>query len=143
MYSVGEQEYKNFVKELGLDYDEAKDKLIWLKEVKEDEQSELIRSLGMKDYKKGEVIQGKIQEKEVIVEVIIDTKKRPLGLSEIERNCAVVSEEFWEEHNMKVDDRNIAVSYTHLYFNSYSSCASRSRRCRNRIKSSRYKNGSL
>ncbi len=107
LYSVGEQEYKNFVKELGLDYDEAKDKLIWLKEVKEDEQSELIRSLGMKDYKKGEVIQGKIQEKEVIVEVIIDTKKRPLGLSEIERNCAVVSEEFWEEHNMKVDDSNI------------------------------------
>ena len=75
--------------------------------MKEDEQSELIRSLGMKDYKKGEVIQGKIQEKEVIVEVIIDTKKRPLGLSEIERNCAVVSEEFWEEHNMKVDDSNI------------------------------------
>ena len=93
VYAVGEEEYRRYLKELNLDYEDAKDKGILIDTIRvEDYTSDSIKKKRIKvyDYQKGDKIKYDIQlkdkKKSGNIELIKTTDLAPFGLKELLEN---------------------------------------------------------
>ena len=128
LYTLGEQEYQKFITDLGLKYEDTKDKLIWL--TYKDENTLCYKYYGDLKYDKGDIIRGKINNQIVDLEVVASTRDiRPLGMSDSNDYGAVISEEFWNKYKLHIEDydnvymwidSNNADELTEFIFNNYS-----------------------
>ena len=128
LYTLGDQEYQKFITDLGLSYEEAKDKLIWL--TYKDKNTMCYKYFGDLKYNKGDIIRGKINNQIVDLEVVASTRDiRPLGMSDIYDYGAVISEEFWNKYKLHIEDydniymwinSNNADELTEFIINNYS-----------------------
>ena len=108
LYTLGDQEYQKFITTLGLNYEDAKDKLIWL--TYKDKNTACYKYYGDLKYDKGDIIRGKINNQIVDLEVVASTRDiRPLGMSDSNDYGAVISEEFWNKYKLHIED------YDNLY----------------------------
>ena len=109
--AVGEQEYYRFIKKLGLNYKDVKDKLIWINpsnSTKEELQEYQIDFEN--DFKKGDIIKGKINNQNVEIEVIEITTNTPMGMENLFWGCGIVSEEFWQKYKFGIgEEDNISI----------------------------------
>lgn len=103
MFSIGEEAYKQYVKDLGLDYDKAKkgailiDKYIFFGETKEEGE--------IYNLKRGDIFEGKIDDNtQVKLEIITRTDKRPMGLEQSNNSLGymIVSDEYMDKINTKI-----------------------------------------
>lgn len=114
--AVGKQEYDRFLKKNGLDYDKCKDKAILV-----DTYTEYVKVDGKEsyakykiyDYKKGDMISGKIGDKDVSLEIAKCVEEKTMGFENryFSEGLIVVSDEFIEKY-----EDNYESSY-HLYLN--------------------------
>ena len=128
LYTLGEQEYQKFITTLGLSYEDAKDKLIWL--TYKDKNTLCYKHFGDLKYEKGDIIRGKINNQIVDLEVVASTRDiRPLGLGDGADYGAVISEEFWNKYKLHIEDydylnmlidSNNADELTEFIINNYS-----------------------
>ena len=128
LYTLGEQEYQKFITDLGLKYEDTKDKLIWL--TYKDENTLCYKYYGDLKYDKGDIIRGKINNQIVDLEVVASTRDiRPLGMSDMYDYGAVISEEFWNKYKLHIEDydniymyidSNNADELTEFILNNYS-----------------------
>ena len=128
LYTLGEQEYQKFITDLGLKYEDTKDKLIWL--TYKDENTLCYKYYGDLKYDKGDIIRGKINNQIVDLEVVASTRDiRPLGMSDSNDYGAVISEEFWNKYKLHIEDydniymyidSNNADKLTEFILNNYS-----------------------
>ncbi len=128
LYTLGEQEYQKFITTLGLSYEDAKDKLIWL--TYKDKNTLCYKHFGDLKYEKGDIIRGKINNQIVDLEVVASTRDiRPLGLGDGADYGAVISEEFWNKYKLHIEDydylnmlidSNNADELTEFILNNYS-----------------------
>lgn len=103
IYAVGEQEYKNFIQELGLNYDETKNSLIFIvptDATKKEFHDSLINFNN--DLKTGDMLNGKINEESVNLPIISVTTKLPMGIGFVFESTGIVSEEFWKKHKFGI-----------------------------------------
>ena len=109
LVSIGDYQYKKYLKELNLDYEKVKDKLIVLDQIElyDFEQNKMVKLFPF-NYKKGDTITiGKIEyteegeeylEKEVDYEIASIATKRPFGFSNIPSTpIIIVSEETYRK----------------------------------------------
>ena len=109
--AVGEQEYYRFIKKLGLNYKDVKDKLIWINpsNSKQEELKEYQIDFE-NDFEKGDIIKEKINNKNVEIEVIEITTNTPMGMENLFWGCGIVSEEFWQNHKFGIgEEDNISI----------------------------------
>ena len=122
MVSVGDEEYNNYLKDLGINYEDAKDKIIWIDNFERyiyNEDGSYKKYLGeLYEYNKYDEIKFKslkdssyIEEK--TAKIIALTSKRPMGLeaSSYTQGIMVVSEEFmnnmeWNFGSLYIDADN-------------------------------------
>ena len=115
---ISEEAYKRFVKEIGIKYDDAKDKAILLDDIQEyviDENGkgkyELFR---VYDYKKGDIIEFEVieegEKEKGQIEIITATDKRPMGLegTYYYAGIIIVSEE-WFYNYQEYSGNNLRV----------------------------------
>ena len=111
MYALGKQEYERYIKDLGLEYEDAKDKLIIIDDFtnyiyENGESGSYKKQIGqLYDYKYGETIEGTVvseknKEKETF-KVATTTTKRPMGLETYSSTggIIVVSDEFIDKYD--------------------------------------------
>lgn len=111
-YSIGDYQYKKYLKSLGLSYAEAKDKIIlndYATLVHDDNKKERVRHY---EYKENDTLKFDRGENDFIeLNVIKVTDKNPLGVSSMNDNAKViVSNELFN----KISNRN----YIKMYINS-------------------------
>ncbi len=99
--SIGDEQYKKYVKSLGLKYEDVKDKAILFDNIKfsfyvdggKTESSQMRQF----SYKKGDVIEGIIEDKNVNLEIADISKELPFGLSDKDyRSIVIVSDELFD-----------------------------------------------
>ena len=111
--ALGENEYKRYIKELGLTYEEAKDKVILVDDIKiYDTEGKKYQQFNIYNYKTGEKMNGTNGEnnKKMQLEIIKKTDKRPIGVENLYAYSGVliVSDE-WIDKNAK-DTMNRGIS---------------------------------
>lgn len=111
--ALGENEYKRYIKELGLTYEEAKDKVILVDDIKiYDTEGKKYQQFNIYNYKTGEKMNGTNGEnnKKMQLEIIKKTDKRPIGVENLyaDSGVLIVSDE-WIDKNAK-DTMNRGIS---------------------------------
>ena len=102
VYAIGEQQYKKYIKSLGLNYDDIKDKAILLDkeyQVKADESNKTSKKyIRMFDFNVGDIIDSTITStnKNVKIEVGYLTEIKPFGLKNMSSRYIVVSDEMFD-----------------------------------------------
>ncbi len=116
MKALGKQEYDRFIKELGLKYDDVKDKAILVDDCTEYvtiNNKSTYQMFRIYDYKKGDTINltAGAEDDEISIEIAGITSNHPKGLEN--RNSLsgyiIVSDEFIDEYEKNIDD------YIHMY----------------------------
>ncbi len=107
IYSIDNEQYKKYVKDLGEKYDEIKDKVILFDNIKNnvwDEEKNKSVEHKMREFKynKGDVINGILRnEKSVSWEIGCIADELPFGLKENTYNSMlIVSDKFFDEHSI-------------------------------------------
>ncbi len=106
--SIGDQQYREFVNDMGLNYEETKDNLIALtpiSEMKEEYQS--IVPTSSYALEEGDVLKGNINEEEVSLKVVTVTTKFPMGFSSIDaifEPTVIISDELYEKYKFEVGE---------------------------------------
>ena len=94
-----------------MNYKDVKDKLIWINpsnSTKEELQEYQIDFEN--DFKKGDIIKGKINNQNVEIEVIEITTNTPMGMENLFWGCGIVSEEFWQKYKFGIgEEDNISI----------------------------------
>ncbi len=122
MVSVGNEEYNRYIKDLGLNYEDAKDKIIWIDDFERyiyNEDGSYKKIIGeLYEYNKNDEIKFNILKDGTYTEkhsakIIAQTSKKPMGLegSSYNQGIMVVSDEFmdkmdWNFGNLYVDVDN-------------------------------------
>ena len=102
VYAIGEQQYKKYIKSLGLNYDDIKDKAILLDkeyQVKADESNKTSKKyIRLFDFNVGDIIDSTITStnKNVKIEVGYLTEIKPFGLKNMSSRYIVVSDEMFD-----------------------------------------------
>lgn len=109
--AVGEQEYYRFIKKLGLNYKDVKDKLIWINPSNSTQEELQEYQIDFEnDFEKGYIIKGKINNQNVEIEVIEITTNTPMGMENLFWGCGIVSEEFWQKYKFGIgEEDNISI----------------------------------
>lgn len=113
--SVGMDEYKRFIKELGIEYDEIKDKGILIDyetigTYDKKKNKTTYNTVRVFNYDVGDVLKLDIDdEDDLLIDVGFITEKKPLGLQYYSGNFLLVSDEFYDAHIG--DKRNVEVYY--------------------------------
>ena len=106
MQALGDDEYQRYIKDLGLNYDDAKDKIIWIDDFERyiyNEDGSYKKYIGeIYDYNRGDEItfdvSGNDAEvvKDVTAPIIAQTAKKPMGLetTSFTQGTMIVSDEF-------------------------------------------------
>lgn len=101
IYTLGDYQYKKYLKTLGLDYEKVKDKVILFDKdilVNQTKNNKKInKSMRLYDYQKGDVISGKIDDNPVnlIIESVTDVS--PFGLKNTSGTKIIVSDEYFDK----------------------------------------------
>lgn len=101
--ALGKQEYERYIKELGLKYEDVKDKIIIINSMSiymQIDGKSSYRIIDIYDYKKGEKIECEIGDKTATLPIALTTDKKPMGL---ERNyynggCFIMSDELIDKY---------------------------------------------
>lgn len=116
MKSLGRQEYDRFIKELGLKYDDVKDKAILVDDCTEYvtiNNKSTYQMFRIYDYKKGDTINftTRVEADEISIEIAEITSNHPKGLENINSLAGyiIVSDEFIDKYERNIDD------YIHMY----------------------------
>lgn len=94
--ALSKNEYENYLKKIGGDYETYKDGVILIdNNINMDENGKRIQG-SMYTWKKGEIVTGKIGDKEYNVKIVARTEERPKGVESMYNSNAffIVSEEF-------------------------------------------------
>lgn len=94
--SLSKNEYENYLKKIGGDYETYKDGVILIdNNINMDENGKRIQG-SMYTWKKGDIVTGKIGDKEYNVKIVARTEERPKGVNIMYNSNAffIVSEEF-------------------------------------------------
>lgn len=103
IYSIGEEAYKKYVKEIGIDYNKAKngailiDKCILFGEIKEEGE--------IYNLKRGDIFEGKTDDNNKIeLQIVTRTDKKPMGLELTDSSLGsiIVSDEYMDKVSTKV-----------------------------------------
>ena len=113
--SIGNMQYKKYIKTLGLDYDNVKDKGILIDNIivrsfNKENKKEINKQMREFDYRKNDTIEGKLEEKkDVKLEIACVTDKNPFGISN-QKNVSIliVSDEFIEKYS---DSEKLEICY--------------------------------
>lgn len=113
-FAVSREEYERYIKELGLKYEDVKDKVIIMNSVmtyKTVNGKSSYQFTDIYDYKKGNKIPAKIDKKEVTLEVAATTEKKAKGLENNHYSTGyfIISDEFIEKYKESISD------YSSLY----------------------------
>ncbi len=100
--ALGDEPYQKYVKSLGVEYDEIKDKAILINNVKFGlyDENEKYVEYQMKefDYKKGETIKTKNNKKEMDFQIGLETEKRPFGFQNSNSSMLIVSNQVFDSY---------------------------------------------
>ena len=94
--ALSKNEYENYLKKIGGDYETYKDGVILIdNNINMDENGKRIQG-SMYTWKKGDIVTGKIGDKEYNVKIVARTEERPKGVESMYNSNAffIVSEEF-------------------------------------------------
>ena len=111
MAAVGDEEYQKYIKDLGLNYDDAKDKIIWIDDFERyiyNEDGSYKKYIGeIYDYNSGDEITFNISgnsaevTENVTTPIIMQTSKRPMGFeaASYTQGIMIVSNEFINKYD--------------------------------------------
>ncbi len=117
IYTLGEEQYKKYIDELGLNYDEVSDKGILMDYLKvgrqnEDDKKMVYKTLRLTDQKVGDILSGTLgDEEDFQIEIGYITDKKPFGLKNNMENYLIVSEEFFNRISAKSNIPFIYIFY--------------------------------
>ena len=100
--AIGEEQYNKYIKSLGLDYNDIKDKAILLDKeyvVRFDENNKRdTKYMSIFDFKKGDVINSTITStnKNINIEIGLVTEEKPFGLKNMSARYIIVSDEMFD-----------------------------------------------
>lgn len=103
IYALGKEQYKKYIKSLGLDYDNMKDKAILndyskVSKYEEKAKKNVSKNMRIYDYKIGDIISGNINNDDVVdVKIGFITNNKPFGLKNVDGIELIVSDEYFEE----------------------------------------------
>lgn len=118
VYSIGKDEYNRYISEIGLNYEECKDKAILINTsviYKEDENGNFKKAeINLCNNKKGDIINAKIvamdnsntQEKQIDIEIGAVVDNKPMGMKNLYAGdgIIIVSDEFIDKYEEYVRD---------------------------------------
>ena len=102
IFAIGEEQYKKYIKSLGLNYNDIKDKAILLdKEYVvryDDNNKKVTKYIDIYDFQKGDIIDSTITptNKKVNIEIGVVTEKMPFGLKNRTARYIIVSDEMFD-----------------------------------------------
>ena len=102
VFAIGEEQYKKYIKSLGLNYDDIKDKAILLdKEYVvryDDNNKKVTKYIDIYDFQKGDIVDSTITStnKKVNIEIGVVTEKMPFGLKNRTARYIIVSDEMFD-----------------------------------------------
>ncbi|MBO5095800.1 MAG: ABC transporter permease [Bacilli bacterium] len=102
IFAIGEEQYNKYIKSLGLDYNDIKDKAILLDKeyvVRFDENNKRdTKYMSIFDFKKGDVINSTITStnKNINIEIGLVTEEKPFGLKNMSAQYIIVSDEMFD-----------------------------------------------
>ena len=123
IFSIGKEEYNRYIEEIGLDYEYCKDKAILINSIvtnKYDEKGNAKKvEVNIYENKKGDIIKGNVissydDGKEINLEIVTITNKRPMAMKNLYFNngIIIISDEFMDKYKEDVRD------YTVMYIDS-------------------------
>jgi len=106
-FAIGKEEYKRYIKELGLKYDDVKDKIIIMNSIMTYTTingKSSYQFVDIYDYKKGNKISGEIDNKKVTIEVAATTDRKPKGMENnfYHSGYFIISDEFIEKYKENI-----------------------------------------
>ena len=118
VYTVGTNEYHNYLKKLGLKYEDMKNKGILINSYKigrydEESNNVVYERIELYDYKIGDNISGKINDKyQYNFNIGFITDENPFGLSQHQAVKLIISDEMFEKLNtMPLNEQSIDARY--------------------------------
>ena len=102
IFAIGEEQYKKYIKSLGLNYNDIKDKAILLDKeyvVRYDENNKkTTKYVSIFDFKKGDIIDSNVTStnKNINIEIGIVTEEKPFGLKNRSARYIIVSDEMFD-----------------------------------------------
>ena len=102
IFAIGEEQYKKYIKSLGLNYNDIKDKAILLdKEYVvryDDNNKKVTKYIDIYDFQKGDIVDSTITStnKKVNIEIGVVTEKMPFGLKNRTARYIIVSDEMFD-----------------------------------------------
>ena len=111
--TLGEEQYKKYIKELGLEYEDVKDKGILLNYIpvhyNDKKDNTKVKYLNYYNYEKGDTVEGKcLDEKECSFEVGYVTDIKPFGFKENDNVILFISDELYDKY---FDTRNVSIFF--------------------------------
>lgn len=112
--SINNEQYKEYVKKLGLNYEDIKDKAILIDNIKttqynKEKNKYVEKTVKVFEYGKNDIIKCKTSDnKEFEIKVGIATDELPFGLDVLSGQFILVSDEIYEKH---FSDHNINIYY--------------------------------
>ena len=117
IYAIGDEQYKKYIDELGLDYDEIANKGILMDYRKigrqnANEDKITYKTLRITDYEKGDKLSGTLDDgKEFQIEIGYITDIKPFGLKNINEIYLIVSENLYNEIATEKSSQIINIYY--------------------------------
>lgn len=102
IFAIGEEQYKKYIKSLGLNYNDIKDKAILLDKeyvvCYDDNNKKVTKYIDIYDFQKGDIIDSTITptNKKVNIEIGVVTEKMPFGLKNRTARYIIVSDEMFD-----------------------------------------------
>lgn len=101
-YTLGDEQYKKYIKNLGLNYDEIKDKIILIDyqkvaKVLEGAKEPEYKTMRIYDYQVGDKLDVTIYDEEYNIEIGYVTDIRPFGLKDRQDVCFIASDEIYKK----------------------------------------------
>ena len=115
--AINDEQYKKYIRDLGLKYEDIKDKCIFFDEMKisiwdEEKDKRIEHKIRRFTYSKGDIIKGNLKkgEEDINLEIGCITDKLPFGFNEeVYSSLLVVSDEFFDNHS--INCRNYEVLF--------------------------------
>ncbi len=117
IYALGDEQYRKYIKELGLNYDSVKNKGIMMDYVTvgykgANDEKMVYKTLKYTDFKKGDIIRGVIDNSEEFnIEIGYITDKKPFGLKNYQNTYLVVSEELFNSLTVNDNPKFLNIFY--------------------------------
>ncbi len=117
IYSLGNEQYKKYIKELGLDYEDIKDKGILMDYLtvghqNSDSNKTVYKSLKISNNKVGDILKGSLDNQEDYeIEIGYITDKKPFGMKQTTSRFIIVSDELLDKIWNANDHNVVSVLY--------------------------------